>query len=87
MPTYQLEIDKRVHKDLVDLPTSVQDRVLEKLETLLTDPFAPGTKKLQGYDSYRVRVGEYRIVFDIDTQARVVTVLAVDHRSNVYKRL
>ncbi len=85
MQSYQLEISKRVAKDLGSLSTEIQDRVLERLESLTANPFAPGTIKLKGEDLYRVRIGDYRIIFDVDTHARVVTVLAVDHRSQAYR--
>jgi mRNA interferase RelE/StbE len=85
MQTYQLEIDKRVQKDLESLSTEIQDRVLERLESLTANPFAPGTIKLKGEDLYRVRVGDYRIIFDVDTKARVVIVLAIAHRSQAYR--
>ena len=86
MNPFELTFDKRVLKDLAHLANEIQNRILERLESLTQDPFAHGTIKLKGETAYRVRVGDYRIVFDIDTENRIVTVLAVDHRSNIYKR-
>ena len=86
MNPYQLAVDKRVAKDLANLPFEVQDRVFERLQALAEDPFMPGVIKLKGETAYRARVGDYRIVFEVDTTARVLTVLAVDHRSNIYRR-
>ncbi len=86
MNPFELMLDKRVFKDLAHLPNELQNRILERLESLTQDPFAHGTIKLKGETAYRVRVGDYRIVFDVDTTTRAITVLAVDHRSSIYKR-
>jgi mRNA interferase RelE/StbE len=83
---YRLEVSKRVRKDLADLPQDVQRRIVGKLDELLENPFAPGSIKLKGEDSYRVRVGDYRIVFDVDTKTEVITVLALGDRKDIYKR-
>jgi mRNA interferase RelE/StbE len=83
---YTLELSKRVRKDLADLPNDVQRRIVSKLDELLENPFVPGSIKLKGEESYRVRVGDYRIVFDVETKTRVITVLAVGDRKEIYKR-
>jgi mRNA interferase RelE/StbE len=86
MNPFELALDKRLLKDLAQLSNEMQHRILERLELLIQDPFAHGIIKLKGETAYRVRVGDYRIVFDVDTETRIVTVLAVDHRSSIYKR-
>jgi mRNA interferase RelE/StbE len=86
MNPFEIMFDRRVLKDLAHLPNELQNRILEHLEVLTQDPFAHGTIKLKGETAYRVRVGDYRIVFDVDTGVRMITVLAVDHRSSIYKR-
>ena len=86
MNPFELMLDKRVLKDLTHLANETQNRILERLESLAQDPFAHGTIKLKGETAYRVRVSDYRIVFDVDTENRIITVLAVDHRSSIYKR-
>jgi mRNA interferase RelE/StbE len=82
---YRIEVNKRVSKNLANLPRDVQKRILDQLEELQENPFAPGVIKLKGEESYRVRVGDYRIVFDVDTKAQKITVLAADHRKDVYR--
>ncbi|MDT7920941.1 MAG: type II toxin-antitoxin system RelE/ParE family toxin [Meiothermus sp.] len=83
---YTLAISKRVGKDLADLPKEVRGRIIAKLKELAEEPFTPGTIKLKGEASYRVRVGDFRIVFDVDTSSQIITVLAVGHRKDIYKR-
>ncbi|ADD27548.1 type II toxin-antitoxin system RelE family toxin [Meiothermus ruber] len=83
---YTLAISKRVGKDMAGLPKEARERIIEKLKELANEPFAPGTIKLKGEASYRVRVGDYRIVFDVDTKTQTITVLAVGDRKDIYKR-
>jgi mRNA interferase RelE/StbE len=49
------------------------------------DPFPPGMKKLKARDGYRVRVGDYRILFAVNRAARIVRVGAIGHRKDVYR--
>jgi mRNA interferase RelE/StbE len=83
---YTLHLDKRLEKDLRSLSQEIQKRILSKLEALRQDPFAPGTTKLTDEDSYKIRIGDYRVIFDIDTKQQRVTILKVDYRSAIYKR-
>lgn len=83
--TFAVRFAVRVEKELRHLPRDVQQRMLARITALAENPFAPGTIKLQGEEAYRIRVGEYRIVFDIDTTANTVTVLKVGHRSDIYR--
>jgi mRNA interferase RelE/StbE len=82
---YTLEVNKRVGKSLANLPRDVQKRILDKLEELQENPFLPGVIKLEGEESYRVRVADYRIVFNVDTRAQKITVLAAGHRKDIYR--
>jgi len=80
---YTLAISKRVGKDLADLPKEVRGRIIAKLKELAEEPFTPGTIKLKGEASYRVRVGDF---IDVETSSQIITVLAVGHRKDIYKR-
>ena len=83
--TFAVRFAIRVEKDLSDFPRDIQQRVLARLLRLAEDPFAPGTIKLQGEEAYRIRIGEYRVVFEIDAQAQTLVVLKVGHRSDIYR--
>jgi mRNA interferase RelE/StbE len=68
------------------LPIDVQKRIQTKINDLAIQPRPNGIKKLQGDDnSYRIRVGEYRVVYEIDDEILIVTIIKVKHRSEVYK--
>ena len=83
---YTLEFERRVRKELKALPSDVVRRVWEAFDRLRDDPFAGTYKKLVGANSYRVRVGDYRVIYDVNTVERKVTVLKVGHRRDIYHR-
>jgi len=83
---YRLLITRQVEKQLDALPQQVAGRVEQRIETLHADPRPFGFKKLKGYtDTYRVRVGNYRIIYSIDDRSQTVTLLTIDNRKDVYR--
>ena len=83
---YRLLITRQVEKQLDALPQQVASRVEQHIEALHADPRPFGVKKLKGYtDTYRVRVGNYRIIYSIDDRAQTVTLLTIDNRKDVYR--
>lgn len=70
------------------LPTDAQRRIAAKVDALILAPRPPGAEKLQGEEAlYRVRVGDYRIVYRVDDGRLLVLVVRVAHRSDVYRQL
>ena len=86
MAKYKIVFKKSVSKDLRNIPNKDVARILNRIEALAEDPRAEGCIKLSGQESYRVRQGLYRIVYEIRDQELVVSVVKVGHRSDVYKR-
>jgi mRNA interferase RelE/StbE len=85
---YTIAARPRVRKALRQLDPAVRKDVLAKMRALAADPRPPGTEPLRGYSPWlRVRAGDYRIIYAIDDQARVVTVASVGHRREVYRHL
>ncbi|MBS3933220.1 MAG: type II toxin-antitoxin system RelE/ParE family toxin [Truepera sp.] len=82
---YTLSFEKRVEKDLAALDPEAEKRIWAKVEQLAEDPFPTGAIKLKGEPSYRLRVGDYRILFDVDVATRTVTVLKIGHRKDIYR--
>jgi mRNA interferase RelE/StbE len=69
------------------LPGPVQGRLLPAIADLANDPRPPGSRTLTGEtDLYRIRVGDYRVVYAVDDAAQTVTVVKVGHRSDIYRR-
>jgi len=85
---YTVQARPRVRKVLRQLDPKIRADVLAKMRALATDSRPPGTEALQGHPSWlRVRVGDYRIIYTVDDEARVVSVGVVGHRRDVYRRL
>lgn len=82
---YQVEFSKTALKDLNELPQQIQKRVLAEIENLAKNPRHPGIKKLVNSLYYRARVGNYRILYDIQDNILTVMVLKIKHRSDIYK--
>jgi len=86
MTPYELIVKRSAEKEMLSLPTQVFDRVKEAILNLEEDPRPRGCKKLRGLDEYRLRVGAYRVLFSVDDEKHAVTVMAVGHRQDVYRR-
>ena len=84
MADYRLIISRSAAKEFEALPSIIIERVREKIRSLVHDPRPPGSKKLQGRPEWRVRVGDYRILYTIDDPGKVVGIRAVGHRSRAY---
>jgi mRNA interferase RelE/StbE len=83
--SYAVELKSSARKELESLPDTVLVRVVRKIESLAQDPRPAGCKKLRGYkDQWRVRVGDWRVVYVIDDAARLVSVTRIAHRREVY---
>ncbi|MBI2846866.1 MAG: type II toxin-antitoxin system RelE/ParE family toxin [Chloroflexi bacterium] len=67
------------------LPAAVHTRISRRILSLEDNPRPRGTKKLSGREEYRLRVGDYRILYGVDDKNSVITVFAVGHRREVYR--
>jgi len=88
MASYNIFFKPSVEKDLRPLPKSLVARVMAQIEKLKTDPFPPRAIKLSSAERlYRIRVGDYRIVYEVDTKAKQVVIHYIRHRREVYRAL
>ena len=85
MASYRLVFRESVAKDLRALPNADVTRILARIQQLAQDPRGPGTQKLSEQERYRVRQGDYRIVYEIRDDVLIVTVVKVGHRREVYR--
>ena len=86
MTSYRVALTTSAENELDGLPSNVVTRIVARLERLAATPRPPGCKKLKGGDKeWRVRVGDYRIVYEIDDTAKTVDVTRIAHRREVYK--
>ena len=85
MNSYVVEVKPSARKELEGLPDNLLARVVRKLESLRQDPRPPGCKKLKGYkDQWRIRVGDWRVLYTIDDGAKLVSVMRIAHRREAY---
>lgn len=87
MPAYVLRLRPSAQRDVDHLSRVLRHRVRDRLSKLGEDPRPGGAQKSTALNAYRVRVGDYRIVYEIDDGARVITVTRVRHRREVYRKL
>jgi mRNA interferase RelE/StbE len=85
MPRYAVFLAASAAKDLDGLPATLERRVIDKLDSISNDPRGPDSKKLDDL-TYRVRVGDYRIVYHVDDAKKTVIVTRIRHRREVYRR-
>lgn len=81
--TFTIEWKENALKDLEKLEIAVSRRIYKKIDELSKDPFSLDIKRLKGINAFRLRIGDYRILFD--TQGNTIIILKVGHRRNIYK--
>ena len=82
---YKIVIEHRAAKEIESLPSEVIKRVVETLRNLQVNPRPFGVKKLFNNVGWRIRVGNYRILYTIDDRLKLVSVYRVKHRRDVYR--
>ncbi len=82
---FQLCFHPKASKELETLDKGTAQRILSALEALSENPFGHGSIKLKGVNAYRSRVGDYRIIYEVNTQDSYLTVLRVAHRKDAYR--
>jgi mRNA interferase RelE/StbE len=83
---YEIEILRPALKELARLPANYPRLVVERIDALADDPRPSGAIKLRGEPGYRLRVGIYRILYEIDDQTQRVTVYRIKHRREAYRK-
>lgn len=83
---YQLEFTASALRELRNLDAQMQARITARVTGLCDDPFPSGVKKLQGLPGhFRIRVGDYRIIYRIDGQQVVIVIVRIGHRREIYR--
>ena len=85
MASYSLRIKKSAEKELRAVPKADLARLVHRMQALASNPRPHGCEKLSGEDKYRVRQGDWRAVYSIDDAARVVEIVKIGHRREVYR--
>ncbi|MBN1450127.1 MAG: type II toxin-antitoxin system RelE/ParE family toxin [Anaerolineales bacterium] len=82
---YQVELRRQAYKDLESIPADYARLIAKHIDSLEDDPRSNDSKKLKGDAGFSLRVGTYRVLYDIDDKARTVTIYRVKHRREVYR--
>lgn len=85
MQTYKTSLSIAARKELDRLDHSLQSRIVKKLKALESNPRPHGAIKMTGISSWRIRVGDYRIIYDIEDQQLIVIVIKIGHRREIYR--
>ena len=84
-PEYTVLILPSAQKQLNKLPNAIASRIEDKMMELGDDPRPPGCKKLKGREAWRIRIGDYRVIYEINDGKLIVTEITVGHRREVYE--
>ena len=84
---FRIEYSRDALKVLLRMPSNMARLIRTKVEQLAVDPFAPNNnvKRLKGMDAFRLRVGDWRVVYEIDRRMIVIFVIRIGPRSSVYE--
>lgn len=86
MVLYKVEINKKVRKkDLPSIPTKDVSRIIERIKDLANNPYPAGAVRLKGREEWRIRQGDYRILYIVEENVVTVFVVKAGHRREVYK--
>ncbi|NQZ56779.1 MAG: type II toxin-antitoxin system RelE/ParE family toxin [Lentisphaeraceae bacterium] len=88
MTSYELKFHKNIKKDLRGIPKSDLSKILNKINELELNPFPDGHIKISGQDNlFRIRQGDYRILYTVENNELIVFVIKIKHRKEVYKNM
>jgi mRNA interferase RelE/StbE len=82
---YQVFLSAKAEKELDKLPSQIANQLIDAIESLGENPRPTGYIKLKGRSAYRVRSGNYRIIYEIQDRILLVEVIAIGHRKDIYK--
>jgi mRNA interferase RelE/StbE len=83
--SYELFIERSAQKALSKIPDPYQERIIEAIKALGKEPRPPDCKKLSGREAWRIRVGNYRVIYEIDDKINKVLIILVSHRREIYR--
>jgi mRNA interferase RelE/StbE len=83
---YEVYLERAAERDLRRLPVETFHRIVPRIRALADDPRPPGCRKLTGSDNdWRIRIGDYRVIYEVDESAEVVRVFRIRHRQEAYR--
>ncbi|MES9856039.1 MAG: type II toxin-antitoxin system RelE/ParE family toxin [Sedimenticola sp.] len=83
---YEIKIKRSAQKSLAKIPLNCQDNIIGSIRRLSNEPRPEGCKKLSGRDAWRIRIGQYRVLYEIHNTELQIMVVKIGHRGEVYKQ-
>ena len=88
MAKYKIEFKKSVLKEIRRIPNAMLRRIHEAIYELRENPTPHGCTNVRGYeDHYRIRIGQYRVIYRVASKIQIITVIKIGHRGDVYRRM
>lgn len=85
---YELRIERHAEKDLVKLERTSFEQIASRIKELASNPHPQGSKKISGsQNDWRLRIGDYRVLYEIDNKSRIIKIMRVKHRREAYRDL
>jgi mRNA interferase RelE/StbE len=84
--SWQVQIARDARKELARMPTNLQTRISKAILALEENPFPHGCKKLKNRDGYRIRIGDYRVLYLADGKTEQIVIGVIGHRREVYRK-
>jgi mRNA interferase RelE/StbE len=83
---HEILLEQKAERDLKKLPAEMFNRIVPKIKELAKNPRPQGSRKITGSkNDWRIRVGDYRIIYEIDARAEIIRVMRIRHRKDVYR--
>lgn len=82
---YRVELETRAKREFLSLPKEIQGRLADVLKDLTLNPRPPGAKRLTAQEGYRIRKGDYRVLYTVDDGESLVRIYRIGHRREVYR--
>lgn len=88
MASYKVEWKSSAERDLRGIDRQYISKIIEDVDALADNPFPPQSRKLQGVESsYRLRIGDYRVIYQVDTVRKFIIIFHVRHRKDAYREV
>ncbi len=86
--TYAIRFSRSAKKDIRRIPNTILHRIQNAMDELRTNPLQDGYEPIRGYEHcYRIRIGNYRVIYELASTIRIITIIRIGHRQNVYREL
>ena len=83
---YSIDIRKKAGKSLSKIPTKIRNKIIAQIKELSEDPYPPACKKLTGREAWRIRIADYRVIYEVEDGKLIILVLHIAHRKDVYRK-